>query len=169
MSQCTECTYYARLQKNPVEWPCAECEYGEKFQEKGTREKPKPLSVQLAERDQHIAELEAENAQLRACHESELGVCEQHCDMVHRLTAEIAEKKAENKRLLEHITNLCDSTDNVLALLKARREEQFPWKATITFGGVGSNEAAEFLHGALADLSWFETMARDELAGEGGA
>lgn len=40
----------------------------------------------------HISALEAENERLRECHESELGVCQQHCDVVLHL-------EAENERL----------------------------------------------------------------------
>ena len=41
---------------------------------------------------EYIQHLEAENKQLRACHEAELGVCQQHCDIALAL-------EAENKRL----------------------------------------------------------------------
>ena len=45
---------------------------------------------------QSVEQLQAENKELRACHESELGVCQQHCDIVKNLEAE----KEKFKKLL---------------------------------------------------------------------
>lgn len=46
-----------------------------------------------------IDRLQTENKQLRDCHEAELGVCQQHCDIVITL-------QAENKRLRTLIINM---------------------------------------------------------------
>jgi len=72
-----------------------------------------------------IAELEAENAQLQACHDAELGVCEEHCDVVQGLKAalkrEIDGAVEYHALLSEHLT---DSVNAGLALKKELAEAQ---------------------------------------------
>lgn len=108
MSNCTECTYYPRLSKNPVAWPCSACSCGEKFQERGTREKPKPLRVQVAEKEQHIAALEAALASATWEVQEAVGWAERADAACEALEANIAERNVRISRLTGETCEGCE-------------------------------------------------------------
>lgn len=57
------------------------------------------VSKILAWHNKEIEKLQAENKELRACHEAELGVCQEHCDEIKKLQARIKELEANIERL----------------------------------------------------------------------
>ncbi|MBW2562074.1 MAG: hypothetical protein JRE40_14645, partial [Deltaproteobacteria bacterium] len=116
--------------------------------EQFTEEDPYPVGCSVGIEEVHRVmglihkwanEAEAENTRLRAVHESELGVCEQHCEVVTGLRAENTALKAaatgDAWRLLdianEEIVNLKDEIEE--------RDKEQPRKP----GGWSSVDAAK--------------------------
>ena len=79
---------------------------------------------------QRIDELKAENKRLQVCHESELGVCQQHCEVVAELQAIVGKLPKYTDTGQPFVPGVDDcwvTTENGKVVWNIDRAEEFRW------------------------------------------
>jgi hypothetical protein len=72
---------------------------------------PQELLDHIDTIEEYVKKLEEDNATLQACHEAELGVCQEKCDVVAELRAENEELKLSVQRWTDEAANYCKNAD----------------------------------------------------------